>query len=132
MSDQWSTGGEFPWTGSLAEFVRPKDDYDVLKTAIQMILFTRKGERVMLRDFGSDLAAKVFDPNDRILRNTIVKEIKEAIRRWDDRIGIESITITQVEHDLKMVIVFYNAKDPLKTTKTFAVNLGEVRAGAVA
>ena len=131
MSRQWGKGGEFPWDNTLATFIEPKDDYDVLRTAIQMILFTRKGERVMVRDFGSNLHEKVFDPNDKILRNTIMKEIKEAIRRWDDRIGIASINITQVEHDFKMVVVFYNAKDPLKTTRSFSVSLGVIRPGAV-
>lgn len=123
MSHQWGKGGSFPWDGTVAGFIEPKDDYDVLKTGIEMILFTRKGERVMVRDFGCALDERVFDPNDRILANAIVKDIKEAIRRWDDRIGIESITVSQVEHELKLVLVFYNAKDPLRTTKSFAVTL---------
>jgi phage baseplate assembly protein W len=131
MSRQWSTGGEFPWTGALSDFIEPKDDYQVLMTAIQMILLTRVGERVMLRDFGSTLWQKVFDPNDTVLRSTIVREVKSAIHKWDDRIGIETINITQVDHTFKMRIVFFNAKDPLRSTRTFEVDLGEVAAGAV-
>ena len=125
MSFQFK-GVALPWAGTLRSFLEIKSDEDILKTAIQMILLTRKGERVMLRDFGSDLEKKVFDPNDKMLRMTIVSEIKEAVRRWDDRIGIESMDVVQQDHVFSIQLVFYNAKDPLRTPKTFSVSLGEI------
>lgn len=126
MSYQWRDGGSFPWDGTLATFIAAKSDRDVLRTGIQMILMTRRGERVMLREFGTRLEEKVFEPNDLFLRNEIVSEIRDAIERWDDRIGIESMNVIQQDHDFEIAIVFFNAKDPLKTTKTFTVTLGEL------
>lgn len=122
----WKSPGDFPWTGELLEFITPKSDEDALRTSIQMILFTRVGERVMLRDFGSNLHQKPFDPNDLFLRNEIVQEVQDAIAKWDDRIGIETIDIIQQEHDFIFTISFYNAKDPLRTTAQFTVTLGEI------
>lgn len=124
MSFQWR-GVAFPWDGTVATFIEPKNDEEILRTSIQMILFTRRGERVMLRDFGSNLEEKPFDPNDIILRNEIVQEIRDAIRRWDDRIGIEGMNVIQQEDEFRIQITFYNKKDPLKTTKTFSVTVGE-------
>jgi len=122
----WKSPGDFPWDGTLEQFIEPKSDEEVLRTSIQMILFTRIGERVMLRDFGSSLHEKPFDPNDLFLRNEIVQEVQEAVARWDDRIGIETINVIQQEHDFIFSIVFYNTKDPLKSTKEFTVTLGEI------
>lgn len=124
MSYQWK-GVAFPWDGTLATFIEPKNDEQILKTSIEMILFTRRGERVMLRDFGSSLEEKPFDPNDVFLRNEITQEIRDAIETWDDRIGIEGMNVVQNEHDFTITIAFYNKKDPLRTTKSFSVTVGE-------
>jgi phage baseplate assembly protein W len=124
MSWQWR-GQAFPWDGTLATFIEPKNDEHILKTSIEMILFTRRGERVMLRDFGSNLEEKPFDPNDVFLRNEIVQEIVNAIETWDDRIGIEGINVVQQEDEFRFQIAFFNKKDPLKTTKNFSVAVGE-------
>jgi phage baseplate assembly protein W len=122
----WKSPGDFPWDGTLLTFIEPKDDEEVLRTSIQMILFTRVGERVMLRDFGSNLYRKPFDPNDLFLRNEIIQEVREAVAKWDNRIGIETVNIVQQDHDFVFQIVFFNAKDPFKSTKTFTVTLGEI------
>lgn len=124
MSWQWR-GQAFPWDGTLATFIEPKNDEDILRTSIQMILFTRRGERVMLRDFGSALEEKPFDPNDVFLRNEIVQEVVGAIERWDDRIGIEGVNVVQQDDLFSFQIAFFNKKDPLKTTKSFTVTVGE-------
>lgn len=128
-SYQWKIPGTFPWDGTLNTFVEAKDDEQVLKTSLEMILFTRIGERVMLRDFGSNVHERVFDPNDVFLRNEIVQELQAAVAKWDDRIGIETVDVVQDQHEFKCQVVFYNAKDPLHTTKSFSVNLGEVGLG---
>lgn len=122
----WKSPGDFPWDGTLLQLITAKSDEEVLRTSIQMILFTRTGERVMLRDFGSDLYRKPFDPNDLFLRNEITQEVRQAVEKWDDRIGIENIDIIQEEHEFRFSIIFYNKKDPLKAMRTFSVTLGEI------
>jgi len=128
-SYQWKVPGTFPWDGTVATFITPKSDDDVLKTSIECILFTRVGERVMLRDFGSNIYQKPFDPNDKFLRNEIIQELRDAIARWDDRIEIETVDVVQQEHNFRMSVVFYNTKDPLHTRKQFSVNVGDVGLG---
>jgi len=118
-------GVAFPWDGTLNTFITPKSDEDILKTSFQMILFTRIGERVMLRDFGSRVHELVFDPNDLFLKNEFVQAFQEAVEKWDDRIGIETVNVVQQDEVFQCSIVFYNAKDPLRTTKEFTVVLGD-------
>ncbi len=119
-------GVAFPWDGTLKTFITPKSDEEILRTSIMMILFTRVGERVMLRDFGSLIHQKVFDPNDVFLRNEFLQELQEAVARWDDRIGIQTLNVVQQDDQFQCAVVFYNAKDPLKSTKELMITLGEV------
>ena len=62
-------------------------------SSIDNILRTRKGERVMLPTFGSNLMDAVFEPmNDTILKY-LSRDIKVTIERWDDRVIIDDIQI---------------------------------------
>jgi phage baseplate assembly protein W len=105
-------GTAFPWDGTLGSFIEVKNDHEILRTSILMILFTRLGERVMLRDFGSNIYDKPFEPNDITLATELTQEVREAIAKWDDRIGIKEFNITAVDHVLQARIIFFNAKDP--------------------
>jgi len=44
---------------------------DVINSSIHAILDTRKGERYNNPNFGSDIARRVFEPNDYILKNLL-------------------------------------------------------------
>ena len=64
---------------------------EAVKTAIDNILRTPRGTRVMLRDFGSNLKSMLFENIDDSLVNMIENEIKEAITTWDNRVSINAI-----------------------------------------
>jgi phage baseplate assembly protein W len=59
--------------------------------SIDNILRTRKGERVMLPEFGSNLSSIVFENIDDTLMKFIAHEVKESIERWDDRVSVEQV-----------------------------------------
>ena len=62
-------------------------------SSIDNILRTRKGERCMLPEFGSNLMDAVFEPmNDTILKY-LSRDIKTTIERWDDRVVIDDIQL---------------------------------------
>ena len=66
---------------------------DAVATSIDNILRTRKGERVMLRDFGSNLHDLLFENMSDAYMASIADDIKKAINRWDNRVIINSIDI---------------------------------------
>jgi len=106
-----------PWGPDVATFVEPKDDDDVLKTSILMILLTNPGERVMLPEFGSGIMNLLFDPLDSETVAQIKARIAEAIAMWDDRIAFVDfqVRINESNHQLECKVVFQNAKDPMAT-----------------
>jgi hypothetical protein len=57
--------------------------------SIQQILLTRRGERVMNPEFGSNLQDIVFENNDDDMAVAMgVFEIKQSLARWEPRINI--------------------------------------------
>jgi Bacteriophage baseplate protein W len=59
-----------------------------IKQAIQIILFTAKGERVMRPDFGCGIHELVFAPNDATTRGMAEYHVREALLLWEPRIDV--------------------------------------------
>ena len=66
---------------------------DVVSDSIRNILRTRKGERVMLPTFGSNVGNILFDPMSEDVANMIYNEVVDAITKWEDRISIENVMV---------------------------------------
>jgi len=62
-------------------------------SSIDNILRTRRGERVMLPSFGSDLAGVLFEPVNSSTIKFLSRALKNDIERWDDRVLISSVEI---------------------------------------
>lgn len=56
--------------------------------AIRIILLTRKGERPMRPQFGSDLHNLIFAPNDAGTAGLARRYVMEALARWEPRIEV--------------------------------------------
>jgi phage baseplate assembly protein W len=69
------------------------DDASV-HNAIEIILSTRKGERVMRPTFGCDLSGLLFSPNDSATRATAAFETSEALRIWEPRIELLDVRVS--------------------------------------
>ena len=87
---------------------------EAVKTAIDNILRTPRGTRVMLRDFGSDLKSMLFENIDDSLIGAIENEIKEAITTWDNRIIVNAIDFktdadrNQISVSVKFAVLGYD------------------------
>jgi len=112
MSRVWQ-GIALPWGKDVSSFVELKDDVDILKTSVLFIIMTRKGERVMLPEFGSEVPDAIFEQNDAVLVGMIQDSVREALARWDDRVAVVDVLTEAVENTLNIKILFRNAKDPL-------------------
>src|SRR5262245_39309206 len=61
--------------------------------SIEIILSTRKGERVMRPDFGCDLDKLLFAPNNGTTRAMAAFEVSEALRMWEPRIELIDVSV---------------------------------------
>ncbi|OYY91550.1 MAG: hypothetical protein B7Y45_03055 [Sphingomonas sp. 28-66-16] len=66
---------------------------DKIRENIRVILATRLGERVMLRDYGTRVASLVHDPNDEALAVLIRREVQEALLAWEPRVLVTALSV---------------------------------------
>jgi hypothetical protein len=66
-----------------------------VRESIQILLLTRLGERLMYPAYGSSLRTSLFAPNNAVTRKTIEDAIRTALKQWEPRISIDSITVVQ-------------------------------------
>lgn len=64
-----------------------------IRDAIRIILLTERGERVMLPEFGAGLKRYLFEPNTLATRRLIEEEITQAIKRWEPRVKLDTVTV---------------------------------------
>jgi phage baseplate assembly protein W len=65
-----------------------------VEQAIQIILLTARGERVMLPEFGAGLRDFVFEPNSTPTRARIAEMVRRALIDWEPRIDLERVEVT--------------------------------------
>lgn len=70
------------------ELVHQEQD---IEEAIRMILMTRKGERPMRPEFGSELHTLVFAPNDDATSGLARRYVMEALAMWEPRIRVLAV-----------------------------------------
>lgn len=73
---------------------------DHLRQSVADILSTRKGTRVMRRDYGSELPALVDRPINAQLEIDLYAETVLAIDAWEPRLKVKSVGITKAEPGL--------------------------------
>jgi phage baseplate assembly protein W len=66
-----------------------------VEQAVQMILLTSQGERVMLHEFGAGLQSMVFEPNTPATRARIRLAVEKALMDWEPRINLERVEVTE-------------------------------------
>jgi uncharacterized protein len=64
-----------------------------VRESLQILLGTRLGERLMYPAYGSTLNANLFAPNIAATRKNIQDAISTAIRQWEPRISVDSVTV---------------------------------------
>ncbi|MGJ7506597.1 GPW/gp25 family protein [Variovorax sp. GT1P44] len=80
------------------------DDASV-RDAIEIILSTRKGERMMRPDFGCDLSGLLFAPNDGATQATAAFETGEALRMWEPRIDVLDVRVSAGGDRAEMLLI---------------------------
>jgi len=73
--------------------------------AIQLILSTEKGERVMRPAFGSDIHELVFAPTNPTTVGRLEHYVQEALRLWEPRIEVLGVGVDSSRHDDGVLLV---------------------------
>lgn len=68
------------------------DELDI-QLSLQILLSTRKGERIMLPDYGCNLDEMVFEPMTTTFKTYISDMIKTAILFYEARIDLNGVTV---------------------------------------
>ena len=81
-----------------------KTDVDLIEGNIIQILGTRKGERVMLPEFGSKIMDFIFEPLDYITCALIRFELITSIKRWEPRIILDKDNTNVIAYPLDFMV----------------------------
>lgn len=79
-------GFRFPISVNEKGNVAQSEEDDNIRQALQIILGTARGERVMLPDFGCDIHELVFHPNTPSTCALVSHYVTAALRKWEPRI----------------------------------------------
>lgn len=90
-----------PVDGALP-YARYEDD---IEQAIQIIVLTEHGERVMLPEFGAGLRTFVFEPNSPATLARIQSAVRKALVDWEPRINLERVEVTPGEEAPNLVLI---------------------------
>ena len=78
---------------------------DKIQQAIWIVLSTSLGERVMRPDFGAGAQDYVFESNSPVTRTGLAGAVREALVRWEPRIDIDSVRVTDSPDQASLVLI---------------------------
>ncbi|MFB6155712.1 MAG: GPW/gp25 family protein [Haloferacaceae archaeon] len=83
---------------------------DDIEQAIRVILGTARGERVMRPEFGCGIHDRVFESVDTTTRTLVESDVREALREWEPRITVLSVTARDGDPGELLVDVDYRVR----------------------
>jgi len=90
------TGWGFPPTFDSNSVIMTSDEADI-QQSLQILLATRKGERVMVPDYGCNLNEMLFEPITTSFKTYISEMIRTSILYYESRIDLNSVTIDDTQ-----------------------------------
>lgn len=70
-----------------------------IRMSVEQILLTGRGQRVMRRNFGSQLSSLLWEPirETSVTSNIFAKKIQDALIMWEPRINLKSVTMSRFD-----------------------------------
>lgn len=90
----WSFPVEFQGGANPTSMVQKEDD---IKQSLHILLSTRIGERIMRREFGTDLYNMIYHNMDLTARTQLRAVIEKAILYWEPRIMLTDVSFDMSE-----------------------------------
>jgi phage baseplate assembly protein W len=80
------------------------DDINSVRNGIKNIFTWRRGERIILPEFGNLLYLYLYEPMTPQVLNDIQREVRDMITRWEPRVKIANINIETFPDDNEIKI----------------------------
>ena len=109
-------GWRFPAGLAKAGDIALAADVEDIQQAIQIILGTAQGERIMRPDFGAGLQALVFEPINTTTMALVRHRVEEALITWEPRIDQITVAVTA---DPPLGRLMIDIRYRVRTTNTF-------------
>ncbi|MEN2280584.1 GPW/gp25 family protein [Algoriphagus sp. SE2] len=90
LGSGWSFPPQFDNDGAKTKMLRDEKD---IQSSLEILLSTKRGERVMRSDYGCDLHELVFEPLTTTFKTYITDLIKTSILYHEPRIEVEKIDL---------------------------------------
>ena len=89
---------------------------EAVKDGLVQLILTSRGERPMRPDYGTDLRQSVFATLDTVTINNMEATIKAAIERYEPRVIVRTLTISETENsEVRLSLVFSMKNDVFST-----------------
>ena len=78
---------------------------DKVRSQLMHIVFTPKGQRIRLPQFGTDLIKYIFEPSDSVTWEAVKNEVTDSVKIWATNIVLNDIQIVKNEADESEIYV---------------------------
>ncbi len=95
-------GVKFPFTDNNLEghFIDLNENLDdKVASEILHVILTPKRTRLRRPDFGTDLIKFIFEPDDSITWDAVMKEVSESVNKYVRNAGIDNVAVVYGEED---------------------------------
>lgn len=98
-------------------------DKAAIKADLMHLILTKKGERLYLPDFGTNLLKFIFSPNDSITHSDITEEIRNVVKKYIPNLTINNVSISQSETNeyVATVRIDYTISEDVFESKDFII-----------
>lgn len=100
-----------------------QNDKAAIKADLMHLILTRKGQRLYLPDFGTDLLKFIFEPEDSLTLNNIKEEITNVVKKYLPNLKINEISVVEsTESEYAAVVrIDYTITDGVFTSNDFVI-----------
>lgn len=101
-----AVGLGYPLTkGSTGYFSQTFTTAEAIKNDLANLLLTKRGERPMVPEFGSDLHQVVFENNVQELQAVVDEIVRNAVSQWMPAVQIQDVRIIRENEDINIYIL---------------------------
>jgi len=125
MADGKYININFPFKDSAKGFFLDlnKSDSAAIKADLMHLILTRKGERLYLPDFGTNLLKYIFQPNDGVTQSEIKDEISQTVKKYLPNLQVNKVNIeeSEVSEYAATVRIDYTVTDDVFVSTDFII-----------
>jgi len=71
------------------------NDKKAIKSDLMHLILTRKGERLYMPDFGTNLLKYIFEPNDSGTQNDIKQDVSDTVKKYMPNLQINEVIVEE-------------------------------------